>query len=191
MLLTPGTFCRAAVLLLLSTAHASPLGERSEPAAAAAAPVLARSPQSTCLPNSGTGNSGCNNSGVSNSGSGNSGICLTGTNESGVGVCSPNDPAALAVATTTFILASPTTVYVVQTVTLSGASVVTTVQSVFAAGATATQTVVVADTRYNRPGCAYWRTQGYTCNDAPGAGKLERWLFWPVVAAAMGAVVVL
>lgn len=189
MLLTPRTLCRAALLLLLSTAHASPLAPLPR-SPALLLPLLPRDPQSTCLPNSGTGNSGCNNSGVSNSGTGNSGICLSGVNESGVGVCSPDDPAAQAVATTTFILASPTTVYVVQTVTLSGASVVTTVQSVFAAGATATQTVVVADTRYNRPGCAYWRTQGYTCNDAP-AGSLERWLFWPVVVAAMGAAVVL
>lgn len=134
--------------------------------------IRAPTPQTTCAPNSGTSNTGCGNSGVGNSGTGNSGVCLSGTGESGVGDCSV---AAEAVATSVYVLQSATTVFLVSTVTVEGASVVTTVQSVFQAGATATQTIVVDDGRYNRPGCAYWRTQGYVCSDAGRGVEVSRW----------------
>lgn len=66
----------------------------------------------------------------------------------------------------------------------------TTVQSIIAAGATATQTIVVDAGRYNRPGCAYWRTQGYTCNDAGRTGRVAGWMVAGVVGV-VGVVLVL
>lgn len=68
--------------------------------------------------------------------------------------------------------------------------VVTTLQSVYAVGATATQTVVLDDGRYSRPGCAYWRTQGYICSGVERESRVERWMLWLVVGI-LGVVAVL
>ncbi|KAH8154035.1 uncharacterized protein LAJ45_01802 [Morchella importuna] len=168
---------------LLSSPSPSP-SPRATPVPLDTTPIIhglhIRAPQTTCAPNSGTDNTGCGNSGTGNSGTGNSGICLSGTGESGVGDCSN---AAEAVATSVYVLQTATTIYLVSTVTVEGNSVVTTVQSVFAAGATATQTIVVDDGRYSRPGCAYWRTQGYICSAAGRGVEVSR-----LAAAVVGVV---
>ncbi|RPB01215.1 hypothetical protein L873DRAFT_1827303 [Choiromyces venosus 120613-1] len=161
-------------------------------ASPAAAILNPRSPQATCAPNAGTGNTGCNNAGVGNSGTSNSGINNCGTGNSGVGVgCE-----SAAVKTSVYVATSATTVYMVSTVTVSGgvgggggggggtgAIVVTTVQSVIQVGATATQTIIM-DLRGQRYGCAYWKAQGFTCSRGGRSAGVGGW-GWGVVGGVL------
>lgn len=179
------------LILLPQPTNISPSASSASPAAAVIHP---RAPQQTCSPNSGTNNSGCNNSGVGNSGTSNSGINNCGTGNSGVGVGCTD----AAVKTSVFVATSATTVYVVNTVTVSGgvgvgigaaAVLVTTVQSVIEVGATATQTIVV-NLRGQRYGCAYWKAQGYTCSPGSRSARIGGW-GWGVVGGVLVGVMLL